>query len=188
METLRDIVEALIRLFQREVHERAVLVPLDDVHEIKSPPSLILQGPALAENRCRRVQAFEVCKDLDRLTYERWPAPRLYHLDFDIVATTANDAQLLDLQAKITRFYLDHPVLAIEDRGALNLTELVPMESLRRVNLSNLKQSAGRLRIEDCPIYGNAVEEGRLIVDRHFEFRGGLVEDRRFTSQPEESP
>jgi hypothetical protein len=30
------------------------------------------------------------------------------------------------------------------DKGALNLTELIPVGGLRRVNLSNLRQASGR--------------------------------------------
>lgn len=51
MDTLREIVETLIRLVKAEVLDQAVLVSLDDVHKIKNPPNLILQGPALAETR-----------------------------------------------------------------------------------------------------------------------------------------
>ncbi len=186
METLRLVVEALIRLVQSEVHPHALLVPPDEMHVIKTPPSIILQGPALTENRQRRSQASQVCKDVEAMTYQRRLVPRMYHLDFEVVLTTANEAQLIDLQERTCQLVLNHPVIAIEDRGGLNLTELVPVGGLRRVNLSNLKQAAGRLRIEDCPISGPVIEEGRLIVDRIFEFHGGLTETHTFTPDTQE--
>jgi len=69
----------------------------------------------------------------------------------------------------------------VEDRGTLNITELVPLGGLRRVNLSDLRQSSGRCRIEDCPVYDGLVETGPLIRDRKFEFRDGVEEDRTYT-------
>lgn len=186
METLNLVVATLIRAMQAEVHPHTVLVPRDDFHVIESSPSIILQGPTLVENRCRRTQATFTCKDLDALTYTRHPYPRLYHLDFDVIITAAKEAQLISLQERVTQFILNHPVLAIEDRGSLCLTELTPVGGLQRVNLSNLKQGAGRLRIEDCPIFGNAQEEGCLISERVFEFRGDLLENLDLTNAQEE--
>jgi len=81
----------------------------------------------------------------------------------------------------VARFYQLHPILAVEDRGFLNLTEIVPLGGLRRVNLSNLRQSSGRCRIEDCPVYDGLVKTGPLIKDRRFEFRDGVEEDRLHT-------
>ncbi len=46
----------------------------------------------------------------------------------------------------------DAVLVAAEDRGSLNLTEIVPLGGLRRVNLPNLRQSSGRCRIENCPV------------------------------------
>lgn len=180
MDIVRETVETLIKRIQEEVLSRTFLVPVDSFFEVTNPPSLLLQGPILVENKGRRSQASTVCKNLETMTYERRPMPRLYHLDFELVMTTNSEPELLDLQATMGRFYFDNPVLEIEDRGFLNLTELVPLGGLRRVNLSNLKQSAGKLRLEDCPIYGTAVETGRLILDRRFEFRGNPNEDRDF--------
>jgi hypothetical protein len=86
----------------------------------------------------------------------------LYHLDFDIVVTTGKEAELLDLTEKVARFYQLHPALAVGDHGVLNLTELVPLGGLKRVNLSNMRQASGRCRIEDCPIYDGIVSAGKL--------------------------
>jgi len=53
---------------------------------------------------------------------------------------------------------------------------------LARVNLSNLRQSSGRIRIESCPVYDGDLRDGRLIRDRTFQFHGDVTEQR--TIQP----
>lgn len=151
----------------------------DDVFEVPKVASVVLQGPTLTENRDRRTMALVFEKQVPELTYTKTRSPRLYHLDFEVVVTAAKEVELLDLTEKVARFYQLFPVLAIPDRGALNVTELAPLGGLRRVNLSNLRQATGRLRIEDCPVWDGRVENGKLIRDRIFEIRGGLSEDRR---------
>jgi hypothetical protein len=78
-------------------------------------------------------------------------------------------------------------VIAIGQEGPLNLTERVPLGGLRRVNLSNLRQATGGLRMEDCPVYDGLVTHGKLIRDRTFEFDGlppvDLSETRTFPPQ-----
>jgi len=181
LETVRTVVESFIRLVKAEIDPEAVLVAADDVFEVPKVPSLIIQGPTLMENGDRRTQARMVEKDVPNLSYEECRYPRLYHLDFDVIVTAAHEGELLELQEKVARFYQVHPVLSVEDRGSLNLTELVPLGGLRRVNLSNLRQSSGRCRIEDCPVYDGIVEVGPLVKDRKFEFRDGVEEDRLYT-------
>ena len=176
--TVRPVVETLIRLVKAEIDPVAVLVATDDVFEVPRVPSLILQGPTLVENGDRRTQARLVEKDIPNLRYQIWQHPRLYHLDFDVVVTTAHEGELLDLQERVTRFYQLHPELTVADRGTLPLTELVPLGGLRRVNLSDLRQSSGRCRVEDCPVYDGHVESGILIKDRVFEFQAGVQEER----------
>jgi len=118
-------------------------------------------------------------RQISDLTYTKSRSPRLYHLDFDVVVTAAKEAELLDLTEKVARFYQLFPALLVPDRGALNLTELVPLGGLRRVNLSNLRQASGRIRVEDCPVWDGRIESGKLIRDRLFEMRGALSENRR---------
>ena len=69
------------------------------------------------------------------------------------------EAELLEFQESVSRFLQLHPVIAIADQGSLNLTELVPLGGLTRVNLSNLRQSSGRIRIESCPVYDGEICE-----------------------------
>jgi hypothetical protein len=178
LETVRLAIESFLRLAKSEIHGGTVLVAADDAFEVKDVPSVILQGPSLTENRDRRtmVRIFE--KQVADLTYTETRSPRLYHLDFDVIVTTGKEAELLDLTEKVARFYQLFPDLTIPDRGALNVTELVPLGGLGRVNLSNLRQSSGRLRIEDCPVWDGRIEVGKLIRDRIFEMRGTLNEDR----------
>ena len=179
--TVRSVVETLIRLVKADIDPEAVLVAADDVFEVPKVPSLILQGPTLVEHGDRRTQARMVEKDIPNLSYEACRHPRLYHLDFDVIVTAAHEGKLLDLQEKVTRFYQAHPDLSVTDRGSLPLTELVPLGGLRRVNLSNLRQSSGRCRIEDCPVYDGRIETGALIKDHRFQFRDGVHEDRLYT-------
>jgi hypothetical protein len=82
----------------------------------------------------------------------------------------------------VSRFLQLYPEIAIADQGSLNLTELVPLGGLARVNLSNLRQSSGRIRIESCPVYDGDLRDGRLIRDRTFQFHGDVTEQR--TIQP----
>ena len=162
MELIREVVESFIRLVKSEIHAGAVLVCSDDFFEVTNVPSVVLQGPTLAEDAARRTPASQVRKNESDLTYEERRHPRLYHLDFDIVVTTGKEGELLDLTEKVARFYQSHPVLSVRDHGSLSLTELVPLGGLKRVNLSNLRQASGRCRIEDCPVYDGRVTAGKL--------------------------
>ncbi len=182
MESIRLVVESFIRLVKAEIEEDAVLVFSDDVFEVPNVPSVVLQGPTLTENGDRRSQVKLVEKDIPGLTYEECRHPRLYHLDFDLIVTAGHELGLLEYQEKVARFYQLHPVLEVEDEGFLNVTEMVPLGGLKRVNLSNLRQSSGRCRIEDCPVYDGLVRDGKLVKDLIFQFRDGVDED--FTYKP----
>ena len=165
MELMREVVESLVRLVRSEVHPKAMLVCADDIFEVTKTPSLVLQGPSITENGSRRTLAGRFEKNLDDLTYEQRSHPRLYHLDFDVIATTATEGELLDLMEGVSRFYQTHPVLQVGDHGSLHLTELVPLGGLKRVNLSNLRQASGRCRIEDCPVRDGRIMTGPLVAE-----------------------
>ena len=169
MEILREVVESFVRLAKSEIHPGAVLVAADDVFEVTNVPSVVLQGPTLTENGARRTPSMLVRRNEADLTFEQCRRPRLYHLDFDVIVTTGKEAELLDLTERVARFYQLHPVLAIGEHGVLNITELVPLGGLKRVNLSNLRQASGRCRIEDCPVYDGRVVSGKLAA-------GGRIE------------
>ena len=160
------------QLVELQVTQQTVLVPSDTPFEIKRTPSMIIQGPQLKENTPRRSQSPIITSNLPELTFTSCKPPRLYHLDFDLILTTATEPDLLDYQEKITAFFQHNLTLAIPNLGSLNLTERKPMGSLRRVNHSNLRQSAGRCRIEDCPIFGSPIQQGKLIKHRTFQFPG----------------
>jgi len=162
LDTLREVVESFIRLVKSEIHAGAVLVCADDVFEVTDVPSVVLQGPMLSEDGDRRTPAMLTKRNEVDLTFEQCRHPRLYHLDFDVVVTTGKEAELLDLMEKVARFYQLHPTLAVGVHGSLSITELVPLGGLKRVNLSNLRQSSGRCRIEDCPVYDGRVTAGKL--------------------------
>lgn len=162
MELIREAVESFVRLAKSAIHPSAVLVCADDVFEVTDVPSIVLQGPTLSEDGDRRTLARMVKRNEAELTFEQCRHPRLYHLDFDIVVTTGKEADLLDLTEKLARFYQLHPALTLGEHGSLNVTELVPLGGLKRVNLSNLRQTSGRCRIEDCPIYDGRVSAGKL--------------------------
>ncbi|MHB9037079.1 MAG: hypothetical protein ACYC64_10445 [Armatimonadota bacterium] len=165
MDILREVVEAFVRLIKSEIHSSAVIVAAADMFEVTNTPSVVLQGPTITENGGRRTQTMLVTRNEADLTFEQCKRPRLYHLDFDVIVTMAKESELLDLTEKVARFYQLHPVLPVGDHGALNLTELVPVGGLRRVNLSNLRQASGRCRIEDCPVYDGRVESSKLVAD-----------------------
>ena len=169
MDILREVVESFIRLAKSEIDPGAVMVCADDVFEVTDVPSVVIQGPTLAEDAARRTPARQVRKNESDLTYEERRHPRLYHLDFDVIVTTGKESELLDLTEKLARFYQLHPTFAVGDHGALNITELVPLGGLKRVNLSNLRQSSGRCRIEDCPVYDGRVVSGKLATGLRLE-------------------
>lgn len=172
MSTIRTVTETFIRKVKSDIHPDAVLVLPDDIFEVQSTPCITLHGPKLTENKLRRSQSLLIEKDVDNLSFEECSFPRLYHLDFDIVITAAREIDLLEFQETASRFIQRNPVLNIPDQGQLNLTELIPPGGLNRINLSNLKQSSGRIRIEDCPVYDGEIRNGKLIKDRLFRFQG----------------
>lgn len=144
MELLREVVETFIRLAKSEIHPGAVLVASDDVFEVTKTPSVVRLGPTLSEDGPRRSLGMQIEKNKPALTYEETREPRLYHLAFNIVATTGKESYLLDLTERIARFYQQHPVITGGDHGDLALTEIVPLGGLRRVNLSNPRQASGK--------------------------------------------
>lgn len=182
MSTIRTATETLIRLAKQAIHPNTVLVFTDDLFEVQRTPSVILQGPKLTEDAFRRSQSRLFEKNVADLSFEECRFPRLYHLDFDLVVTVDREAELLEFQESVSRFFQIHPVITVADQGELNLTELVPLGGLARVNLSNLRQSSGRIRIESCPVYDGDIRDGRLIRDRTFQFHGDVTEQR--TIQP----
>ena len=180
MSTIQTVTETLIRLAKQVIHPDTVLVFPDDLFEVQRTPSVILQGPKLTEDRRSQSRLFE--KNVAELSFEECRFPRLYHLDFDLVVTVDQEAELLGFHESVSRFLQLYPEIAIADQGSLNLTELVPLGGLARVNLSNLRQSSGRIRIESCPVYDGDLRDGRLIRDRTFQFHGDVTEQR--TIQP----
>jgi hypothetical protein len=179
MDNFRLTTEALIRLFQVEIDPHTVLVAADDVFEATDVPALLLQGPTPVEDGRRRTLAPWTERNQAAMTFRGGQYPRLYHLEFDLVASAGNERSLLTLVSKIAALYQRKPLLAVPDLGALPLTELTPLGGWRRGNLSNLRQASGRLRIEDCPVgdvNGLQTETGRLIgtpiIDIHL---GGRI-------------
>lgn len=162
MELIREVVETFIRLAKAEIDESAVLVAADDMFEVTKTPSVVLQGPTLTEDGDRRTPAMLVKRNEADLTFEQRRHPRLYHLDFDVIVTTSKESELLDLTEKVVRFYQLYPALMVGEHGVLAITELVPLGGLKRVNLSNLRQSSGKCRIEDCPVYDGRMVTGKL--------------------------
>lgn len=180
MSTIQTATETLIRLAKQVIHPDTVLVFTDDLFQVQHTPSVIVQGPKLTEDRFRRSPTRLFEKNVADLSFEECRFPRLYHLDFDLVVTVDREAELLDFQESVSRFLQLNPVISIADQGELNLTELVPLGGLARVNLSNLRQSSGRLRIESCPVYDGEIRNGRLIRDRTFQFHGDVNEEQTF--------
>ncbi len=176
MYSLREVIDAFIRKLQAEITPQAVLINKNDLFETTDIPSLVIQGPEVIENKERRSQAKEILKDTDTLAYEERNYPRFYHFDFDFILTTGTEPELLDLQEKIIKFFLNNLELAVNEDDKVVLVELTPMGGLFRPNLSNLRQSAGKYRIEDVLVYDDNLVQGKLIVDRTFEYYG--VQDK----------
>lgn len=167
MDTIRLATEALIRLFQTEIDPHTLLVAADDVFEATDVPALLLQGPTPVEDSRRRTLAQWTERDQANMTFSSGHYPRLYHLDFEVVASAGDERTLLNMIGKVALLYQRIPLLSVPELGSLPLTEVTPLGGGRRVNLSNLRQASGRLRIEDCPV-GDAddlqTNTGKLIL------------------------
>ena len=186
MYSVRDAVEAFVRLAKAELPGDAVLAPPDEACEIQRVPGILLQGPRFEENRARRTMAKQVEKDAESLEFEEREYPRFYHLDFDVIATAATAADLIDLAAGAASFFARRREIEVPPDGdRLALSELAPVGGLARVNLSDLKQASGRCRVEDCAVYGGGAVQGRLVVDRVFDYSGPEMGESR-THGPQE--
>jgi len=116
-----------IRLVKAEIAANAVLVSRDDVFEVTKVPSLILQDPTPTEDGARRCPAPLLADDRRTMTFTETAHPRLYRLDFDLVATAGDAPAVLGMQEKVARSFEAHPPPTFGDRGTLNLTLLVPL-------------------------------------------------------------
>ncbi len=124
MSTIQTATETLIRLAKQAIDPDTVLVFKNDLFEVQSTPSVILQGPKLTEDRLRRSQKRLFEKDTTDLSFEECRFPRLYHLDFDLMVTVDREAELLQFHELVSRFLQLNPVIAVATQGELNLTEL----------------------------------------------------------------
>ncbi len=170
MYSLRQVIEAFIRKLQAEVTPQAVLINKNDLFETTKIPNLVIQGPEVEENRNRRTRAKEIIKDEGARIYEERNYPHFYNFDFDLILTAGTELELLDLQEKIIKFFMDNPELAINEEEKVNLVELTPMGGLFRPNLSNLRQTVGKYRLEDVLVYDSSLTQGKLIIDRIFDY------------------
>ena len=179
---IQQATESLIRIIKREVHENSVIVFGDDVFEVKRLPSVILQGPSLAENKLRRCVAASFNNNVQAMTTEKSKHPRCYHLEFELIVTTGKEVEMLQMQEKVAAFLDAYPSVEVGNWGSLNLVELTPLGAHRRVNLSNLHQCSGKIRLEDCPIFAGEVVVGRLVSSMTFQFSGDV--NREFIVKP----
>jgi len=143
------------------------LVPPNDYYEIKQTPALLVIGPKVEENRSKRNSEKRVEVDRDNFSYTERNWPRYYHLAFDFVLTTGTGAELLNLQEKVIAFFLDNLTISTAD-FTFNLRELIPIGGLDRPNLSNLRQTSGRYRIEDVEVFDHEITEGKIVLYREF--------------------
>jgi len=168
--SVREVIESFIRKLQADVTSQTVLISKNDTFETTHVPILIIQGPEITENKSRRSHAKEIVKDTENLTHEERKSPRFYHLDFDFILTTGTEEELLDLQEKVIKFFLNNPALTVNADDSVHMWELNPIGGLVRPNLTNLRQSSGKYRLEDVEIYDNTLTQGKLIEDRIFEY------------------
>ncbi len=157
--------ESLITSLQAAVTPHTVLVPQNDCYEIKKVPSLIVIGPKVEENKEKRVTEKLQSIDIDALSYSERLWPRYNNLDFELLLTASTGAELLALQELVSVFFIDTKSIVVGD-SIFNIVETTPVGGLDRPNLSNLRQSSGKCRIEDVEVFGTAVETGKLAVDR----------------------
>lgn len=168
---LQSAADALIDRLRERVTPHTFLIERDDVFEVKRTPSLVLQGPDLTEHEARRSMEPVVSKDIASLTYELDQPVRFYHADFEVILTCAKQAQLFELQAKVLDMFASLSYLDLSNGPKLGITEITPMGGLKKPNLSNLRQSVGRYRIEDVPLMPGETVTGKLITTVVTEFR-----------------
>ncbi len=163
--SIKQACESLITSLQSAVTPRTILVPQNDYYEIKDVPSLIVIGPKVEENKDKRISEKLLSIDIDALSYSERLWPRYYHLDFELLLTASTGAELLALQELVSVFFIDTKYVTVGD-SIFNIIETTPVGGLDRPNLSNLRQSSGKCRIDDVEVFGTAVETGKLAVDR----------------------
>lgn len=171
MSLLKLATDTLVDALRAAVCEHTVLVGRDDFFELKRSPSLILQGPKLEEHAERRTMDRLVETDRDAGTFTEQDFPRLYHADFEVILTCAKQEELFEKQQKLLSFVQRTPWLVVDEKTKFALVEMTPLGGLQKPNLSNLRQAVGIYRIEDVPVFGGEVREGKLITKAIFEFR-----------------
>ena len=117
-------------------------MPPDDVFEVTKVPSLVVQGSVVVEDFARRCPAHLLVKQDEPEGYVERAHPRLYHLDFDLSATAGTVRGCWSCRRRWRGFFQAHTVLPVRELEALNLTLLVSLGRLRRVNPSNLHVGA----------------------------------------------
>jgi len=118
MDTIRLATEALIRLFQTDIDPHTLLVAADDVFEATDVPALLLQGPTPVEDSRRRTLAKWTERDQENMTFSSGRYPRLYHLDFEVVASAGDERTLLNRIGKVALLYQRIPILRVLSRVA----------------------------------------------------------------------
>ena len=95
-----------------------LLVAADDVFEATDVPALLLQGPTPVEDSRRRTLAQWTERDQANMTFCSGRYPRLYHLDFEVVASAGDERTLLNRIGKVALLYQRIPILRVLSRVA----------------------------------------------------------------------
>ena len=172
---IKETCAALIRLLKTV--EPNTAITHGRVLELKTLPSLVLEGPALSEIRAMRSQAKITAKDLANKAYVREKAPRWYNLSFNVTIGAEKYADILDRIEALSRLAQRSNLIAAKQEGTGRERayawdwQTIP-SSAGAPNFSGVYNAAGRLTIYAVEAYSDIQETGPLIMSIELDFEG----------------
>lgn len=173
---IKETCEALITLLKTV--EPNTAITHGRVLEIKTLPSISLEGPALAEIRAMRSQA-KLTEINIGSGYIREKAPRWYDLSFTVTIAADKYADILDRIEALSRLAQSGPLLTVtqettgRQRSYVWDWQYLPYPT-GAPNFSGVYNAAGRLTIYAVEVYSGIQETGPLITSVELDFEGDI--------------
>ena len=171
---LTRLVRGIIREFKKQVLPNTVLTvstefdsdtgDMLNITDIAEHPGLILIGPSLAENRFYSVNAPQEtpAPGVDEF-YLRRP-PKTVDLGFDIVGTSDNSVELLNLMFQTQQFFERNKIISMlrdaadPSKGSveyeIEIDDAGDLKAAGRANISNVRNFSGSFTITGFDIEG----------------------------------
>lgn len=124
-------------------------------------PAVIMRGPFLKEDKFFRELDDKLDRDIEKLTYKKTFAPKVYDVVYKILIISEGDIEGLNTISKVITFFAVNNQLNIN--GKIYNIELieVPEDSLTS-NISDLSRYEGKFLIEGIE-FDTGYEDGRLV-------------------------